>query len=168
MHDPKLLNAILLGDEPSVVAILGQDSSRALTIDEQGRTLVMTAVSSGEDYDVSLPILGHLLDAGVDINAQDGDQRTALSLAVGEYTAEVLRFLLVRGADPNLGTPLLYGLWNVETSADDLEALLAAGADPLAQVFDGMNAVEWAEDGGDEDFIRMLKQVARRSRKRDA
>src|SRR5262249_11405508 len=130
--------------------------------------LVMWAVSSGEYVDISFTILDRLLDAGVDINAQDGEGQTALSMAVGEHTTEVLRYLLARGADPNRGNPLLYGLWHPESGADDLETLLAAGADPLAQEFDGKNAVEWAEDGGDEVFIHLLKRAARRGRKRDA
>jgi len=164
MHDPELSNAVLLCDEPAVASILALDRSRALTTDEQGQTLLMAAISRG----ASLPILGALLDAGVDINAQGAEGNTALTLAIGEYTAEVLRFLLDRGADPNLGNPLILALWNDETDVEDLQALIAAGADPLAQESDGMNAVEWAEDGGDDDFIRVLKRAARRSRKRDA
>ncbi len=31
-----------------------------------------------------------------------------------------------------------------------------------------MNALEWAEEGGDEDLIRVLSRAARRGRKRDA
>jgi ankyrin repeat protein len=168
MHDPELTNAVLLCDDQSVASILAGDRSRASTIDDQGRTLLMTAVSQGmEASGVSLPVLGALLDAGVDINAQDTEGNTALTLAVGECTTEVLRFLLARGADPNLGRPLIHALWSDATTEEDLQALLAAGADPLAQESDGMNAVEWAEDGGDEDFIRVLKRAARRSRKQD-
>jgi ankyrin repeat protein len=169
MHDTEFANAVLLCDEASVAAILARDRSLALTTDEQGNTLVMTSVSSGmEANGVSLPILGRLLDAGVDINAQDGDGRTALAMAIGECTTEVLQFLLARGADPNLGNPLIHGLWNDGTSAEDLEALIAAGANPRIQESEGMTALEWAEDGGDEDLIRVLKRAARRGRRRDA
>jgi ankyrin repeat protein len=168
MHDPELFNAVVLCDEPTVEAILGRDPSRALSTDEQGRTLLMTAVSMGpEGNGVSLEILGRLLDAGVDINAQDQDGCTALALAMGECTGEVLQFLLARGADPNLGNPLIHGLWNDGTDPEDLEILLAAGADPRTQVFDGMNALEWAREGGDEELIRVLRRTARRRRKRD-
>ena len=166
MHDTELENAVLLCDEPAVAAILARDRSLAMTRDDQGNTLVMTAISAGmEANGVSLPILGHLLDAGVDINAQDGDGRTALAMAVGECTTEVLQFLLARGADPNLGNPLIHGLWNDGTSAEDLEALIAAGADPKAQEIDDMTALEWAEDGGDEDLLRVLKRAVRRGRR---
>jgi ankyrin repeat protein len=168
MHDPELFNAVVLCDEPTVEAILGRDPSRALSTDEQGRTLLMTAVSMGpEGNGISLPILGWLLDAGVEVNAQDQDGCTALTLAVGECTSEVLQFLLARGADPNLGNPLIYGLWNDGTDPEDLEVLLAAGADPRAQEIDGINALEWAQDGGDDDLIRVLRRAARRGRKRD-
>ena len=103
----------------------------------------------------------------MDVNALDSEGRTALAAAVGECGLEVVQFLLEHGADPNLGNPLVCGLWHPETSAEELKALLDAGADPLAQVEEGMNALEWAEDGGDEDFIRILRRVARRGRKRD-
>jgi ankyrin repeat protein len=166
MHDPEVCNAVLLCDEATVEAILAREPARAMTTDEQGRTLLMTAVAGGPDYDVSLTILDRLIVAGVDINARDGDGCTALALAVGECTTDVLSFLLARGADPNLGNPLLHGLWNDGTSPEDLEVLLAAGADPRAQEFDGMNALEWAEDGGDEDLIAVLKRAARRARKK--
>jgi ankyrin repeat protein len=168
MHDPELAKTVLRGDEPAVASILDRDRSRALTTDEQGRTLVMTAVSSGPDYGVSLPILGRLLDAGVDVNAQDEERATALGLAVGECAPEVLWFLLARGADPNLGGPLIRALWNAETTVEDLQPLLAAGADPLAQEFGGRNALEWAEEGGDDDLLRVLKRATRKGRKRDA
>lgn len=161
MHDPELAQAVLECDEPVVVSILHRDRSRGLTTDEQGRTLVMTAVASGPDHGVSLPILGRLLDAGVDINARDAEGATTLGLAAGECTTEVLRFLLARGADPNLGAPLIRALGSVEVGVEDLEALLAAGADPLAQTFDGRSALEWAEDRGDEDLLRVLKRSAR-------
>jgi hypothetical protein len=75
---------------------------------------------------------------------------------------------LSRGADPNLGNPLIHALWQDGTAVEDLQALLTAGAEPLSQQIDGMDAVEWAEDGGDEDFIRVLKRAARRGRKRGA
>src|SRR5690242_6497368 len=66
MHDLELSNAVLLCDEPAVASILAHDRSRALRLDEHGRTLLMTAVSLGmEANGVSLPILGALLDAGV-------------------------------------------------------------------------------------------------------
>jgi ankyrin repeat protein len=168
MHDPELAQALLLCDESRVASILDRDRSRALTTDEQGRTLVMMAVSSGPDYGVSLSILGRLLDAGVDVNSRDDEGATALGLAVGECTTEVIRFLLARGADPNLGAPLIRALWNQEASLEDLEALLAAGADPLTQEFDGRRALEWAEDCGDEGFLRVLKRAARKSRMRDS
>ena len=169
MHDLELSDAVLLCDEPAVASILAGDRSRALTIDEQGRTLLMTAVSLGmEANGVSHPILGALLDAGVDVNAQDAEGNTALALAVGECPTEVLLLLLSRGADPNLGHPLIHALWHDGTAEEDLRALLASGADPLAQEVEGMNALEWAEEGGDEDFVRILKRAARRGRKRGA
>lgn len=168
MHNTELSNAVLLCDEPAVAAILSRDRSLAMSTDEQGRTLLMQAVSVGPQANgVSLPILGLLLDAGVDINAQDAEEYTALALAMGECPIDVLKYLIERGADPNLGSPLIHGLWNDGTSPEDLKVLLDAGADPKSQEIDGMNALEWAEEGGDDDLIRVLKRAGRR-RQRDA
>jgi ankyrin repeat protein len=168
MHNIEISNAVLLCDEPTVAAILNRDRSLAVLTDEQGRTLLMQAVSLGPQANgVSLPILGLLLDAGVDINAQDAEESTALALAMGECPIDVLKFLIERGADPNLGNPLIHGLWNDGTSPEVLKVLLDAGADPKSQEIDGMNALEWAEDGGDDDLIRVLKRAGRR-RQRDS
>jgi hypothetical protein len=101
----------------------------------------MTVVSFGLVAVVSLPILGRLLDPRVDVDAQDEEGATALGLAVGECTTDVLRFLVACGADPNRGEPLIRGLWNPETTAENLEAVLEAGADPRAQEFDGTDAL---------------------------
>jgi ankyrin repeat protein len=168
MHDTELYNAVLLCDEAAVDAILWRNPALALSTNEQGRSLVMEAVAMGPQANgVSLPILGRLLDAGVDVNAQDQEGCTALALAVGECTIDVLHFLLTRGANPNLGNPLIHALWNDGTSAEDLKVLIAAGADPNAQQVEEMNALEWAEETGDDDFIRLLRRAARRGRQRD-
>jgi ankyrin repeat protein len=167
MHDIELENAILLCEETTVEAILNRDRSRALSTDDQGKTLVMSSVSMGmEANGVSLLLLRQLLDAGVDINAQDTESNTALALAVGECPTEVVRFLLTRGADPNLGNPLIHAPWNDGTSVEDLEGLVAAGADPRAQEVDDMNALESAQQTVDEDFVRVLKRAARRGGKK--
>jgi ankyrin repeat protein len=169
MHDTELCNAILLSDESRVKEILDRNASLALSTDEMGRTLLMTAVSMGPQANgVSVAILARLLGAGVDINAQDSEEATAIALAIGENSTDILRFLLDSGADPNLGNPLIFGLWNDGTSAEDLEVLIAAGADPKKQEIDGMNALEWADENGDEDHIRALRRAARQRRKRDA
>ena len=48
-----------------------------------------------------------LLDRGADVNARDGDGRTALMLACysDTYAADVVRLLIERGADVNARTP---------------------------------------------------------------
>jgi len=77
-----------------------------------------------------------LLDRGADVNARDGDGRTALMLACysDTYPIEVVRLLIERGADVNARTP------SEETAASFaaarggviVEALAKAGAAPIA------------------------------------
>lgn len=47
-----------------------------------------------------------LIDKGTDVNARDGQGRTALMIAVARGRLEVVRLLLQRGADPNLADNL--------------------------------------------------------------
>jgi hypothetical protein len=49
-------------------------------------------------------------------------------------------------------------------SAQDLKVLHDAGADLKKQEVDGMNAMEWAEENGDEDHIRVLRRATRKRR----
>ncbi|MBV9467724.1 MAG: hypothetical protein JO316_21680 [Abitibacteriaceae bacterium] len=53
MHNVELSNAVLACDESAVEAILERDPSQALTVDELGQTLLITAVSLGNEAGAS-------------------------------------------------------------------------------------------------------------------
>ena len=74
-----------------------------------------------------------LLKAGADVNGRDGDQNTALHLAVVGGDAAMVRILLEAGADPNVKaqdgfTPLHDAAYNGRGGMARM--LLAAGASP--------------------------------------
>ena len=120
-----LTQALLLKCRACVDLVIQQVDRRAL-----GDTLV-TMARWGDPDAVRL-----LLDRGADVNARDGDGRTALMLACysDTYPIDVVRILLERGADVNARTP------SGETAASFAasrggaiaEALVKAGATPVA------------------------------------
>lgn len=84
-----------------------------------------------------------LLDAGADADAPVGDGWTPVALAAGYREPAILRLLLERGASPDGSGPdgpalsIAYRLAHAGAGRDNLDALLAAGAD-----------VDQADEGG--------------------
>jgi glutaminase len=58
---------------------------------------LITASSKGD-----LETVQRLIGTGVSANSADYDKRTALHVAVAEKRLEVVKFLLEKGADPNV------------------------------------------------------------------
>lgn len=105
----------------------------------------LAAVASADRGDLVLA----LIDAGVAVNPpQDRVFATVLHAAVDLQNAELIRGLLARGADANLGarheSPLMIAARG--ESAEILTMLLDAGADPTWTTADGRHALHWAVD----------------------
>lgn len=110
------------------------------------------------------------LAAGVDINARDEYDQTALFVAVAEEKYALATMLLDKGADPNLAnddkrTPLLVVIrkgFNTVSyvrqpqSARVVNGLLERGADVNARDIDGTTPLEEAARIGDAETIRAL------------
>lgn len=102
---------------------------------ENIREVLIQAISSKD-----LPLVEKLLSDGADINAQDkyGDsvlKEAVFSLQEAPERYDVIKFLLDKGADPNLldderGSALHQPMFNMDTEM--LELLLDYGADPNA------------------------------------
>jgi len=106
-----------------------------------------------------LDVAQHLLDAGVDVSAKDGDDRTALHIAA-EYGHEaVARLLLDRGADVSAKdgdgrTALHIAAQNGHEAVARL--LLDRGADVSAKNGYGWTALHIAAQNGHEAVARLL------------
>ena len=110
------------------------------------------------------------LAAGIDINARDEYDQTALYVAAAERKYTPALWLLNKGADPNLAnddgrTPLLTSIrsgYNTVSyvrqpeSAQLVNALLERGADVNARDIDGTTPLEEAARIGDAETIRAL------------
>ncbi|GIM80595.1 serine/threonine protein kinase [Winogradskya consettensis] len=102
--------------------------------------------------------LAALLRAGADpLVHRDGE--TALYRASVQGAAGNVRVLLEAGAPPNeecdAGLPLCgAACWGHD---DAVRELLAAGADPLLKEHGTLSALEWAERGGYDSTVALLR-----------
>ena len=131
-----LLRAIEDGDADAVRRIAGAQPELLEATDGYGFTPLMHAAGC---MSREVAVIRELLDAGAAVNRQTAEGYTALHCAIdvnGEAnlnTREVIALLLAAGADLTLRqhygwTPLLTAV--VEGTPAEVEALLAAGADP--------------------------------------
>lgn len=122
--------------QSAVVEFLISHGADTDTRDRAGKTLLHHAVST------VAPIVRHLLDAGVDVNATDNSGNTPLSIAVQEDDDEIFFLLLDHGADIELkgySTPLISATMNGHVAR--IEKLLDAGADVNGKNGDGHTAL---------------------------
>lgn len=113
-----------------------------------------------------------LVDAGAPVNELNASGCTPFYLAVSKQNVEMLRFMLLKGADVNIAskppfeqTPLYVAVgtpgpafrkpgWNSRDQLDVIKLLLDAGADVNAQSYDGKTALMGA--GGNLTVIKLL------------
>jgi ankyrin repeat protein len=127
--EKKLVLAIEAKDAQAVNQIL-QEHRHSLTdrvCDDEEAWICLAARSS------SVEVVNCLLDAGFDINALDlPEEFSALDAALDADNEELVGLLLKRGADPNLGRPMISALSSNQTTESSLryvQLLLKHGAD---------------------------------------
>jgi uncharacterized protein len=94
-----LCYAVLSGQLPVVELLYKSYSADIFTVDDNGRTLLHSAVLAKQPHQ---HMLAYLLRTGLDVNAVDGTARTPLNAAAGTANAAAVQMLLEHGADPTI------------------------------------------------------------------
>jgi ankyrin repeat protein len=93
------------------------------------------------------------LDSGVDINGHSSDGRVALHAAFAESHEEMVRYLLTRGADPNLVDASGYTALHWAARSNDVRMLelahRAAQQDVDVTDNEGRTPLSWVSQGND-------------------
>ncbi|AXQ31288.1 ankyrin repeat domain-containing protein [Solimonas sp. K1W22B-7] len=136
---------------PAVPAVAAQPQLS----DEERIAFFVNHARSGELIDVARE-----LKAGIDVNALDTLDQTALIGAVSHKQLLVIKLLLNSGANPNLAdqagwTPLIHAVYS-GADPDLLGLLLDAGADVNGRNDRGITALYLASVGGREEQVRYL------------
>ena len=101
--------------------------------DEDERTLLMHAVL---DTEHDLNMIRYLLELGIDVNARDKQNWTALHFACQSQKADIITILLNNNAEINIvdsfgNSPLWRAVMNGRDNIDLIKLLLKHGANPF-------------------------------------
>jgi ankyrin repeat protein len=150
--------AVALGDEARVDAMLADDPDVLSTRSTDGFTVVGLAIFFRHPE-----LARHLIERGADIHAAaENAMRVApVHAAAGVCDRETMAVLLARGADPNARQQMDVTPLHGAASRGDVEMaklLLAHGADPKAKMSDGTGVAEIARKYGKEEFAKWVEQ----------
>jgi len=153
--EPDLLDATIFNCKEAVRRLL--DSGDSNVKSRQGGAPVFEAAHWHHEE-----ILELLLDRGADINQRSSSGWTPLIAAVIWESSSVVEMLLTRGADIDARTEegrtaLIHAVRKQSTAI--VEILLAHRADVTIRDGYGKTALEIAEEGHNEDLIRLLKKA---------
>lgn len=120
---------------------------------------LITAAHNGDSEMVNI-----LLASGVDINAKNSDDETALHEAAGKGNVEIVKILLEHGADVNAQnyggqTPLVYGIGRDDANTAIVKMLLEHGADVTIAQRNGMTAIDIANWRGTAAISEMIEKA---------
>jgi ankyrin repeat protein len=154
----ELNEAAAAGDLARVKQLIDADPSLAKSFSPDGFPVLALAAVFG-----NFEIAKYLHAKGGDVNAvsTNGSEYTALTGAVASGHAEIVKWLLENGAEPNYRyangyTPLLTAAANGHLEI--LKALLAHGADLNAKTDDGKNAISFAAERKHPEVETFLRQ----------
>ncbi|RHZ46216.1 ankyrin repeat domain-containing protein [Aspergillus thermomutatus] len=146
----------------AIVNLIARRCAQDQVATYRGQTPLHLAVSRGLNE-----ITRMLVDAGFDLLAKDGVGRTPLHWACynsGRHSnlAEIVQFLLAKGADPStvadLKETLLHVIleanWNPNLTV--VQMVIDAGVDVNALDIDGLSPLWWSVTNGHEDAFELL------------
>jgi ankyrin repeat protein len=112
-----------------------------------------------------LPAVSATLRGGARLNAQDSNGSTALFLAVDGKWHNVVRFLLDKGADPNVTdrygqTPLMIAAGRNDSVSTRL--LIQARTNLRIRSKSGLTALGFALDNGSQEAAALIKKAGGR------
>ena len=131
--------------------------------DEDGRTLLMHAAL---DTEHNLNLIRLLIDLGIDVNAPDNQNWTALHFACQDQKTDIINVLLennakVNGINANGSSPVLLAVKNgkCNNSLNILvRLLLNYGADPYKKNNNGISAYNIAENRQDMVLLELFEK----------
>jgi ankyrin repeat protein len=131
--------------------------------DRAGRNLLHNAAA---DADAKAVI--KLIDAGVEIDAQDTNQWTPLHFAAQSSCSEAIAALIQAGADVTLqdsygNTALWRAVFAYRGVGDSIRLLLGAGADPHTANHSGVSPISLAQSIANNDVAKYLNPKASES-----
>jgi uncharacterized protein len=148
-----LHEAAVMGKLERVQEILQAHSERLEEFSSDGFSVLGFAAYFGHEA-----LVRWLLEQGAEVNrkSQNAMMVAPLHSAVSAQHVEIVRLLLVHGADANL--PQEQGIRPIHQSAHNgnvviTRLLLEYGADPHATSENGKTAVDWAKEDGHETII---------------
>lgn len=168
--------------QPEIVTLLVEHGANVNSVDRNGDTPLISAVSASPYIDMSssqdaaatiqqrslefaraLKITKLLLENKAEVNRKDRSGKSALSTAVSESNALLVRPLLDHGANPNIvdesqgnATPIILAIKNRHGVIAQM--LLQKGADPSTKDNSNKSALEYSRELGLPKITQILLQ----------
>jgi uncharacterized protein len=160
VNDHRMYNAVTNGDVDQVRRLLKEKPDELTANAAVGSSWLHYAAQEGH-----IAVIEVFLAAGLDVNwgrRDSGDTPLVGALDCGQY--ETAKYLLTRGANPNLGRCLIAAL-NSETNSFELVKLLVENGVDVNQTWRFgdeergplFNALSWAIDGGRTEIASYLR-----------
>jgi cytohesin len=143
----EIIAAVKAGDVSAVRELLGGDPGLLSATDENGDGLLHLAA-----WHRQAGVARLLLEAGIDPNARNSENRTALHNAFEVGSREVEALLEERGAEVDICLAAGYG------DLDRLRELLDEDPELIYDLSTGLTPMEWAGFGNAGDSIRLLAE----------